>query len=334
MFFSRCRPQEADAADLAVKERRVFAGSPAWRPGGPRDRHRLRESIVDLRCPDDEWYALKPDFSPPSKQYQSNRNLAWEVEPGAIALVPRADRGVIYAGRVTAPFTLVDDPPWADDYLQLRIDQGLHVNDEIWLLGDIAQCWEVDRFRSVPFPLVPAWIRRSLFGRSTLGRIKPLEELDLDPFPVLDRLLDDPRHAVPTWTIDPDVVWRRLVEAVGPGTFEHLVVALLQLEHADQIWAHVGGSGDGGVDGIGADERGDVVGILQCKLAYWGAEVLPAAREEHKGVRRILASLIHGGERHEPEGAEFWDGDRVTKLVVKHADRLPLALTLRVGTGH
>ena len=41
-------------------------------------------------------------------------------------------------------------------------------------------------------------------------------------------------------------VERRLADFVGPSTFEHLCVALLQLEHPDEIWEHVGGSGDGG----------------------------------------------------------------------------------------
>ena len=41
-------------------------------------------------------------------------------------------------------------------------------------------------------------------------------------------------------------VERRLVESVGPGTFEHLCVSLLQLEFPEEVWVHVGGSGDGG----------------------------------------------------------------------------------------
>ena len=124
------------------------------------------------------------------------------------------------------PFELLDDPPWADDYLQLRRDQNRPVEDECNHLADVALCCEVDQFRPIPFPLIPAWIRRSLLGRSTYGRISPLPELGLEPYSVLDRLIEKPEQAERPWTSDVAEVERRLVDAVGPNTFEHLCVAL------------------------------------------------------------------------------------------------------------
>lgn len=331
VFFSRCRPQKADPVDLAVRERRLFIGWPAWRPGVIPRRGHLREAIIDLGCSDEAWAALCPHLGKNRPKYVQNRNLVRDVSTGAIALVPRPSRGVVYAGRVAGPFTLLDHPPWGEEYLQLRRDQGLDVEDELGHLADVAQGWEVDRFRALPFPLVPAWIRRSLFGRSTYGRIRPQPALRLDPHSVLDRLIDHPEAVERPWTTDPAEVERRLVNDVGPNAFEHLCAALLQLEHPEEVWAHVGGSGDGGVDGIGAGPDGRAVGLLQCKWSYQGEEVHLANPASRGAGRRILAALIHPEAVAAHDGVAFWSRHHIAALVVKHARRLPLAISLRVG---
>lgn len=333
VFFSRCRPQYSDPIDLVVRERHIFIGYPAWRLGVEVRRDRLREAVVDLWCSDEEWAGLRPDFGKDAKQYQQNRNFVRSIDPGAIALVPRPGRGVVYAGRVIGRFKLLDDPPWGDDYIKLRRQQGLETEGECGesdFLADVAQCCEVDRFRAIPFPLVPAWIRRSLLGRSTYGRVWPMPELELDPYMAMDTLLDHPEQAERTWTSDIREVERRLVESVGPSTFEHLCVALLQLEHPDQVWMHVGESGDGGIDGVGADAGGSVVGLLQCKWAYWGESVFVEHQAGQVATRQILMALLHSSNIQVPEGIEFWPRDRIAALVVQYACCLPLAVSLRV----
>jgi len=331
VFFSRCRPQESNPIDLVLKERRVFIGYPAFRIDVEPRRGHLRETIVDLRCSDEEWEKLRPSFDKnQKKQYQQNRNFIQSIERGAIALVPRPDRGVVYAGRVVAPFELIDNPPWGDAYLAFRRDHGLKVEDEFGHLGDVAQCCEVDQFRPIPFPLIPAWIRRSLLGRSTYGQIWPLSVLDLKPYPVLDRLLVDPRREELPWTDNAIEVERRLVDAVGPNTFEHLCIALLQLEHPEHIWSHVGGSGDGGVDGVGAANSGEVVGLLQCKWAYSGEEVVVASSISERPIRQILAALLHPPSVPRRENVEFWSRSDIASLIIRHASKLPIALSLRI----
>jgi len=330
VFFSRCRPQDSDPIDIVLRERRLFIGYPAWRAGVEPRRDRLRESVVDFWCSDEEWAQLKPDLGKDSKQYQQNRNFVRTIDPGAIALVPRPSRGVVYAGRVVGRFELLDNPPWANDYIELRTQQGLKTEDESYYLADVAQCCEVDEFRAIPFPIMPAWIRRSLLGRSTYGGVSPIPELELDPYTAMDKLLAHPEQAERTWTSDVREVERRLVESVGPNTFEHLCVALLQLEHPDQIWTHVGGSGDGGIDGVGAAAGGSVVGLLQCKWAYWGENVFVEHQTGEGAKRQILMALLHGSNLQIPGSIEFWPRDRIAALVVQHASRLPLAVSLRV----
>jgi hypothetical protein len=191
----------------------------------------------------------------------------------------------------------------------------------------------VDEFRPIPFPLIPAWIRRCFFGRSTYGLIHGIEEINLDPFSTLSELIDNPGVAIRPTTNDLVEVERRLVNDVGPGVFEHLCVSLLQLEHPDQVWAQVGGSGDGGLDGIGADASGNVIGLLQCKWRYWGepTDFMSAWNRSDREYRRVLASLIHPSELSAVSGLEFWGRGHVARLVVKHASRLPLARSLRVA---
>ncbi len=332
VFFSRCRPQKSDPIDLVLRERRVFIGWPAWREGIQPRRGHLRECIIDLRCSEEEWASLYAGFGKDRKQYQQNRNFVHSIEPGAIALVPRPDRGVVFAGRVATPFELLDDLPWGDDYLSLRRKQGLDADDEFSHLADVAQCCQVDEFHEIPFPSVPSWVRRSLLGRSTYGHVAAFPSLGLDPYSVLEQRLQHPAPPARSWTHRPSEVQRRLLDDVGPNSFEHLCVALLQLEYPEQIWVHVGGSGDGGVDGIGADANGNVVGILQCKWEYWGGEAFSRRRLSNRGLRHILAALLHEEHLQAHEGVEFWPLSHIGSLVIKHANRLPLALSLRVRT--
>jgi hypothetical protein len=242
VVFSRCRPQGSDPIDIVVRERRAFIGYPAWREGVERRQGHLREALIDFSVPDADWRALRPDLENPKMSSQT-RNFARAVAVGDIMLVPRPSRGVVYAGRVTRPFEILDDPPWGDEYLCLREAQQQDISNMFSHLADIAQCCEVDEFRPLPFTTVPAWVRRSLLGRSTFGRLHTLPVLGLDAYTSLSTLLDMPWRVTRPWTSDPVEVERRLADFVGPGTFEHLCVALLQLEHPDEIWEHVGTGG-------------------------------------------------------------------------------------------
>lgn len=333
VFFSRCRPQSSDPIDIVLRERRAFIGYAAWRTDVEPRRGHLREAMIDFRCSDDAWNAYYSKFDKENrKQYQQNRNFIQSINPGAIALVPRPNRGLIYAGRVVAPFEMLDDPPWGDEYLHLREREKRGEGYGLFShLADVAHCCEVDRFRSLPFSLVPAWIRRSLFGRSTYGRIWPLAELNLDPYSILSNLLDHPETIDHPWTNDPAEVEQRLVHSIGPNTFEHLCVSLLQLEHPGEVWAHVGGSGDGGVDGTGAGTDGKVIGLLQCKWAYRGEQIALADRALQGSVRQVLAALLHPRDLPPPAGMEWWPRSHIASLVIRHAARLPVAVSLRVG---
>ncbi|MGI4795557.1 MAG: restriction endonuclease [Janthinobacterium lividum] len=200
-------------------------------------------------------------------------------------------------------------------------------------MADIAQCCTVDEFQPLPFTIVPAWIKRSLLGRSTFGCLQTLPVPGLNAYTSLVELLDSPWRVERFWTLDIAEVERRLVDFVGPSTFEHLCVALLQLEHPNEIWEHVGGSGDGGLDGVAslAADPSRVVGVLQCKWAYWDKPIVIAEPQSDAHPRQILATLLHPDVVTPIDGMELWTRQIIAELVIKHAAILPIVMTMRVG---
>ena len=334
VFFCRCRPQGSDAVDIVLDTNRVFIGYPAWREGKYEQDHNFRSAIVDLSSIDQDGDALASQLdSGYRRQISVNRNLVREVGNGSVVLVPRPARGLVYAGR-TLGFELVDNPAWGDAYLSLRSKQGKDVEARGSHLADVVQGWRIDRWRPIPFTAIPAWIRGSLLGRSTVGRIKPIHlgQLRLDPLAELDRIIEHPERICPPKTTDQGEIEKRLVTDIGPSSFEHLVVALLQLERPEEIWSHVGGSGDGGVDGVGTNRKGRVVGLLQCKWLHHGGELsFERDTESDPDTTRFVATLVHPNDLREARGTILLDRSKIARLLLKHADSLPWAKSMQIG---
>jgi hypothetical protein len=329
-FFSRCRPQGVDAIEIVLESNRIFIGYPMARPGEDYNPRRLRACVVDPSCDEAEWtlYHSMADHAR-RRQYSQNRNLIRRVTVGSIAMIPRPSSGVVYCGLVKGEFELVDTPSWYDRYMQIRGDTD---GPSTWHAGDICQCWELDALTPVAYSRIPVWIRRSLFGRSTYGVVPP-NELGGDPHKALSGIIANQATFARDWTLDLGVIEKRLLEDLSPSSFEHLVVSLLQLEHPHEIWSHVGGSGDGGVDGIASSEDGNLVALLQCKWQYDGGQVFIEASSSESGLkRRYLASLQYPGEGA-PKRADvvFLGRKRIAELVAKHHARLPEALSMRIG---
>lgn len=335
VFFSRCKPQGADAIKIVLDNKRVFIGYPMGRKGARYDPRNLRACVVDPSCPDEEWSAAHAE-SDGLRQYNQNRNLIGEVGKGSIVLVPRQNLGVIYCGRVTSKFRLENAPAWYDRYMEFRETQGLgEDSDDAWHAADVAQCWKVDEFRPIPVPRIPAWIRRSLFGRSTYGIIRENPVTGVDPHNTLSQIMDGSGFEPRSWTLNRAEVESRLVDDLTPSNLEHLVVSLLQLENPDEAWLQVGGPGDGGIDGIGVARDGSVAGVLQCKWQYWGGDCFPDEPVWGSGgkpARKYLAALLHPENVEPPSDAEFLDRRRIVELVVRHHARLPQAFGMRIGS--
>ena len=342
-FYCRARPQECDALPIFRKARRMFLGYPLIPEGVPYDPNRLRFCLVDpSTASEPDWQkVVERDTSGNEREFSRNRNFVRRIEQcrndGAIVLVPRPKEGVVYLGRITGPFEIVDDPEWAECYLQLRAAHGLPAagyDAEYRYVADVSQGWPIaDGYQLVSLFRIPGWIRRTLAGRSTYGEFKHRHPLDdtVTAYRRLDAILNETEPLRVEWALDVDEIKWRLVDAMTPNLFEHVVVSLLQLDHPEEAWLHSGGAGDGGIDGFGSDASGRTVAVMQAK--YVGAELHDFGDLSTHGpsIRRYWAEFLPGRRATLPEGVRLLHLDWVVSAVVRHWRSLPLALTLRIG---
>ena len=237
---------------------------------------------------------------------------------------------------MTRKFELVNSPKWAKAYLKLRREQNLETDQGKLgsYIADVVQGWPVDKWRPISFAILPVWIANLFFGRSTLGQIKPFEIDDkiLDPFVEIQKIFNgDFSLRNRKQTKDRDEVEQRLLSDINPSAFEHLMVALLQLERPRENWRHVGGSGDGGVDGIAGNAKGKLVGLLQCKWKF-DDDKLDFFKENKQtaGINKFLATLSHAKNLNVPKHIIFWDRSKIANLVLRHADSLPWAISMKI----
>jgi hypothetical protein len=327
VFFVKCRPQSADILKLVLSEGRVFIGYPPWRIGTDYEPRDIASCVVDLSSAGDDWKASVRSYHPSMK---TNWGFAKSVKPGWIVVIPRPGEGVCWVAEISSKFELVNDPPWRSDYLRLRQELGLEAENEASHVGDVIQSWRFSRAVAVPFGLIPRWISYRLLGRSTLGEIYGVPALGLRAHAVLKRFLDGSAEPPLTPTNDLQEIGRRLVTFVSPSALEHLAVAILQCDRPHETWWHVGGSGDGGSDGLGYSNDWTSIGMLQCKWLFNGSTCSEVFGTTTDGKQRVLASLIHGNVKRDLENAEFWGLNEIAILVRKYAALLPIAKSLRI----
>lgn len=344
LFFSRCKPWGVDLQRVAIKHNCVFFGHTLRRNGAPYVRDDPLSFMVSPAAPEDEWSQHHLVSTANRSIQTANRRLVRErVGPGSIVMVPRPMEGVIYCANVRGDFRVsFDEARCADAEAIFRQSTTLRDKGEtcetIYASGEIAQGWDIEPpWTALPVPMVPAWIRRSLFGRSTYGVISGGNDPPDEPVAVIagliERKLSGLGFSEHRPTLDREQVKRRLIDTVTPSLFESLVVSLLQLEEPHRAWVGVGGSGDGGVDGVAADDDGDVVAVLQCKWAWDGKDVFGEETvwsAGRKQIARYLAYFSKSGPAL-PADVAIIDLDTITDLVLKHRARLPFATTIRVG---
>lgn len=331
-FYCRARPQGCDAFEIFDRARRVFIGYPLLGKGQMYDVRALRTCLVDPRCADEEWYEQVEGRS--NRNFTRNRNFIPGVTKGSIVVIPRPSSGSAHLGRITGGFEIVNAPPWGQAYLNLRKEVGLDTDDDSnQHVADVAQGWPVDEFTTVDLPRIPGWLRRSLLGRSTYNEL-PSHPCDgeITAYSVLDEILRGSDVVDMTWSFETEVVKQRLVDTLNnPSAFENLVVALLQLEHPSEAWHHTGGPGDGGIDGLGSNEAGEVVGLMQAKYYANNAPELGNLAMGGRTLRRYAAVFLPTHPRAPTDGTRLLNLDWIVGAVRRHWRRLPLAQTLRIG---
>jgi hypothetical protein len=91
-------------------------------------------------------------------------------------------------------------------------------------VGDVVQCWRVEKFVPVPFPLIPRWITYRLLSRNTVGVIVNRPDGNVTALEIIESLYEGNALAS-KWkrTTNPEVVAQRLLDWVSSNAFEHLV---------------------------------------------------------------------------------------------------------------
>ena len=341
-WFNRAKPLGKDALEIFQQASHVFIGYPLRKNGVRFDPHALLSCLVDPTCSAATWNRYCPSGQA-GKMYNKNRNFIPCVTKGSIVAIPRTEEGAIYVGRINGPFKIVDSPNWGGDYRRLRESQGCE-----WRYDDIAQVaqgWSVNEYKRFPLLLLPVWMHQSIIGLRGQGTFDKFGDNPIDnnttAWGVLDQILKGdykfPNKFPPSsWTLDIAEIKRRLVDTMTPYAFENLVVSLLQLEDQNEIWYQTGGSGDGGIDGLGIDANGVVVGLMQAKLYYssplnLGKLNLGNLADKQK-LRRYAAILVPEEPTRPTDGrTELLDMEWIASAVHRHWRKLPQACAMRVG---
>lgn len=320
---------KVDIFDLAKAHNCAFLGYPAIRKEAAKIASSLSELVTPFNVPENDWAAYRKSKPQNLGKSQEHRNK-WcaLVEGESLLLMPRSTEGRVYIGTYTG-FTFHPEPLWQVQFLDRytrAVPKRKDRDTDLVALASVCQTLNVDKWSPVPFVNIPAWIRAKCFGQSGAIWLHPSNEAS-----VVDVLksTQDGRLARPSqYTSDIAEVASRLVEMVTPEPLEHLMVALLQLEFPEETWLQVGGAGDGGVDGVGFSPDGKVTGVLQCKWQHNGRRV-DAETKAEKPIH--LAYLQAPQEIWSPSDSVVpYDRYKIAELVVKHAAKLPLAITLKV----
>ncbi len=333
-FYCRAKPQNSDAFPIFDQAKRVFIGYPLLRkyPEGTDysyDPKHLEACLVNPMNNSD--WDNQICMHSKTQQFNKNRNFARRVTKGSIAVIPRPELGAVFLAKVTSDFEIINSPAWAKNYMKLRAEAKLNIDDARRRhIADVCQGWQVEKYKQVDLSKLPAWLRRSLFGRTTFGVFKnhPLDKT-ITAFDYLDNIYKGTPKFPVKKTTEISEVKNRLIENLTANSFEHLIVALLQLEHPNEIWHQTGGPGDGGIDGLGSDDQGNVIGIMQAKFYADHAPTLPLQKD--KTVRRYAAVLLPESPNCDEKGIQLLDLNWTANMVVKHCEKLPLAMTMRIG---
>ncbi|WP_340693308.1 restriction endonuclease [Hyphomonas sp.] len=333
VFYVRNRPQSCDAMEIAKLAKMAFIGYPLWRENASNFESDLATSIISPATDEENWTREHSRPRTPHKTPKStNRNLVRDAQRGSIVVCPRPAEGVVFVGR-TLEFVVESNPSWGTEYIKLRQRAGLDTDPENRHWGDVAQGWRVDEWKPIPLVHIPAWMRYSLFGRGLRARIRPWPSMGFEPWNTLDGLLRGQVPAQLEPTSDIAEIKRRIWTFISPESFEHLTVAILQIQNPEMQWIQTGGSGDGGIDGLGFDVNGRATGFLQCKATYSGAKLVFDAQNESSygpDSRRIIASLYSTSDIAVADDVEHLTLDWVARAMREHAASLPWARTMRI----
>lgn len=340
-FFSRAKPQGADVVDLCRKYRRSFIGYPLFKEGIEASHKNLKQSIIDPSLENDEEWINRLKTVKRTNEFSRNKNFIAQVTKGSICLIPRPEQGVVYISIIKSAFQIEQNHELIEEYLTHRKDpKFFKVNDGNLTpeetrsyAANVAQGWETGDYKKVSLALIPGWLRKSMYGRSTYSTFK---DHPLDPkqkaIDVLKQLYESPIGRNVKTTSDLLEIKNRLVDSLTAHSFEHLIVSLLQLENQKtEFWHHTGGPGDGGIDGYGCDSDGNMTGLMQAKYYTNKLPELNYLVKNEIHINRYAAVLISSKTLKPSDTTKLLDLNWVAETLWKHRNHIPLAKTLKIG---
>lgn len=290
-----------------------------------------------------------------SRIIKLNARLQNEVRPGDFVVIPRPASGRFYVGRIGSDFTIFQDDPSTlfEEHEKSTIaaiaeeesakNKGNKNQELCNLYGQVLQGWQLEKLadesdgpmylQEVPLFLVPSIIRKSMASRRSHGRVSIPGEAQYANLvaSILDGFLSPSKERVTLHSLV-----QRLQHDLTPSSFEHLCVDLLNCEQPERHWIHVGGAGDGGIDGAGFNRVGKLVAVLQCKYQAntTPKKLVTAIRKSLKdmgeeSVEIVIASLWDGGawDTKSPflekgGGVLVWRGSEIAGLCNDHKDKI------------
>lgn len=342
VFYSKCKPQGCNAVKIALKYDIVFIGYPVLNNEAAYDVENTKQYIIPFtdkeRIEKSTFLIGKQGNSPYKRITTQYRGLAENITKGDYVLIPDLPNGQVHIGKIASPFEIADRPAWGKEYMGERLSQKQKTDNPYSHYADVAQIWRVEEYRDVRFSALPRILSQQLLSRTTAGYIH--NRHSLEAFVEIKKFYNGENTIDLELTNQLEKIQARLDYILSPSIFEHLCVDLLQLENIDERWVHVGGSGDGGIDGIGTNIRNGNISVLQCKLRsnkkslkYEANKFVSGAGTQYLAWFSLESSEDIPKDACTSERVVLMDREHIAKLVLKHAKKLPIARTLNIA-GH
>ena len=277
VFFYKSRPnfksQPLDLLPSCIRNNTMFLPYPTWAGGvAPYIPNDYPQDLMDFRKPSPLL------VKPLSKQSQA-LNLIKKIETcrgKKWAVIPRIGDGCCWIAEINSGYKIWSkSEPWLGSLNGILQNSPYSANPVgcYHMLADAAQGWDTTTWLQVSFNALPRWFSKQLLAQGSFGEIhgvsSALYPVGLStPGAVAATGYANPNCTpIPPPTTNPHVLMPRLVERLSPTAFEFLCVELLSLSKYKgcALWSHVGGVGDGGVDGIGFDPTGNPTAFLTVK---------------------------------------------------------------------
>ena len=268
---------------------------------------------------------------------KQNANL--QSKTSGFVIIPRPKQGMFYVGKINGAFQKFEDECYVFDEKECKqIDELVKLEGQqnqkqvrLDLNAALIQGWPLEEIggegflRPVRLYETPAMLRKIMAARRSHGHVN----IDKDALPRFNKWLKDVFENKPRDV--PKTQLEQLQFDLTTTSFEHVCVELLSCRDPNIKWMHVGGAGDGGIDGAGFN-NGQLVRVLQCKYES-NAKLKTLEKELREEIGKdpkiIFATLWDSGKWAEEAKKDNFDNceilgpAKIKSLARKYQGRIP-----------